>query len=58
MDKLFESLYKTGCDVRMFEKLSCHTSIKIGGRVKYLVLPNDVFPWSEPSMFWGMSRFK
>ncbi|MDK2898414.1 MAG: UDP-N-acetylmuramate dehydrogenase, partial [Thermotoga sp.] len=27
----------------MFEKLSCHTSIKIGGRVKYLVLPNDVF---------------
>ena len=43
MDKIFESLYKAGCDVRMFEKLSCHTSIKIGGRVKYLVLPNDVF---------------
>jgi len=43
LDKIFESLYKAGCDVRMFEKLSCHTSIKIGGRVKYLVLPNDVF---------------
>ncbi|AGL50646.1 UDP-N-acetylenolpyruvoylglucosamine reductase [Thermotoga maritima MSB8] len=43
MDKIFGSLHKAGCDVRMFEKLSCHTSIKIGGRVKYLVLPNDVF---------------
>ena len=42
MDKLFADLYKTGCDVRMFERLSCHTSIKIGGRVRYLVLPNDI----------------
>ncbi|PLV55560.1 UDP-N-acetylmuramate dehydrogenase [Thermotoga sp. SG1] len=42
MDKMFSDLYKAGCDVRMFEKLSCHTSMKIGGKVRYLVLPNDV----------------
>jgi len=42
LDKLFSDLYKVGCDVRMFERLSCHTSMKIGGKVRYLVLPNDV----------------
>ncbi|PLV60099.1 UDP-N-acetylmuramate dehydrogenase [Thermotoga sp. KOL6] len=42
MDKLFVDILKSGCDVKTSEKLSCHTSIKIGGKVKYLALPNDV----------------
>lgn len=42
MDELFEKFFLEGCEVRKNESMACHTSMKVGGPVKYLVLPNHM----------------
>lgn len=43
MDELFERFFLEGCEVRKNESMACHTSMKVGGPVKYLVLPNHMY---------------
>ncbi|AKI98057.1 UDP-N-acetylmuramate dehydrogenase [Kosmotoga pacifica] len=41
-EQLFKSLYLAGCDVRLGEKLSQYTTIRIGGPAKAVVFPQTV----------------
>ena len=40
--RILERLYMSGCEVRLFENMSCRTSISIGGPVKAFVLPHTL----------------
>ncbi|MBO8160274.1 MAG: UDP-N-acetylmuramate dehydrogenase [Thermosipho sp. (in: Bacteria)] len=42
MEKIFEKLLELGNDVFLNDKMKYHTSFKIGGPVKYFVIPNSV----------------
>ncbi|SHH20911.1 UDP-N-acetylmuramate dehydrogenase [Thermosipho atlanticus] len=42
MEKIFEKLLELGNDVKLDEKMEYHTSFRIGGPVKYFIIPNTL----------------